>query len=551
MIKELNIQNYALIESLRMEPSNALSIITGETGAGKSIMLGAIGLLLGNRSDTKALLDDSKKCIVEGIFDVSDHRLEALFEEHEIDFEHECIIRREINPAGKSRAFVNDTPVKLPLLKTLGNRLIDVHSQHESLQLNKKVYQLQVLDAFAGNDKYLDEFSHRYSAFRSAKTEHDKLVTMASESAEDEDYKQYLFTELERANLDDLNQEELEGDLEVLENAEDIKLKLSQAQQILEGEGPTLLALLGELRSTLGSISSYSGDLEKIHERFESQRLEIEDIANEIGFVMERVEHDPERALEIKTQLDTIYRLQTKHKVNSVDELLKLRDELSDQLALTNDLEGRIKKAEKELEDAYEDMMTSGEKLTESRKLSALDLSAEIEKIIKKIGIENGQVEIVIDRSEPTEHGLDAVDIRFSANKGIAPEDISKVASGGEFSRLIFAIKYLIAGKRAMPTVIFDEIDTGVSGQVAIQMVNMMKEMSLNHQVIAISHLPQFAAGGDAHYFVYKDHTSDRSVSKIKKLEDQERITEIAKMIGGNEPTESAFSSARELLGIG
>ncbi len=551
MIKELNIQNYALIESLRMEPSNALSIITGETGAGKSIMLGAIGLLLGNRSDTKALLDDSKKCIVEGIFDISDHRLEALFEENEIDFEHECIIRREINPAGKSRAFVNDTPVKLPLLKTLGNRLIDVHSQHESLQLNKKVYQLQVLDAFAGNDKYLDEFRNRYSAFRSAKAEHDKLVTMASESAEDEDYKQYLFNELERANLDDLNQEELESDLEVLENAEDIKLKLSQAQQILEGEGPTLINLLGELRSTLGSISSYSSDLEKIHERFESQRLEIEDIANEIGFVMERVEHDPERALEIKTQLDTIYRLQTKHKVNSVDELLKLRDELSDQLALTNDLEGRIKKAEKELEDAYEDMMTSGEKLTESRKLSALDLSAEIEKIIRKIGIENGQVEIVIDRSEPTEHGLDAVDIRFSANKGIAPEEISKVASGGEFSRLIFAIKYLIAGKRAMPTVIFDEIDTGVSGQVAIQMVNMMKEMSLNHQVIAISHLPQFAAGGDAHYFVYKDHTSDRSVSKIKKLEDQERITEIAKMIGGNEPTESAFSSARELLGIG
>lgn len=551
MIKELNIQNYALIQSLRMEPSSALNIITGETGAGKSIMLGAVGLLLGNRSDTKALLDSSKKCIVEGIFDVTNYRIHDLFEENEIDFESECIIRREINPAGKSRAFVNDTPVKLPFLKELGSRLIDIHSQHESLQLNRKVYQLQVLDAFAGNDTFLDLFNEKFTHFRKSKENHDRLVTMANQSAEDEDYKQYLFNELEAANLDELNQEKLENELEVLENAEEIKLKLSQASIMLEGDGPSLLQMLQDIRSNLGSVKDFSKELDTLHERFESQRLELQDISNEISFLMDRVEHDPERSMDIQNQLDSLYRLQTKHKVLTTEELIKIREDLSDQLMLTNDLEGQIKKAEKDLEDAYEQMMAAGEKLTESRKLSALDMSAEIEKIIRKIGIENGRVEIIIDRSEPTANGLDAVDIRFSANKGIAPEEISKVASGGEFSRLIFAIKFLIAGKRAMPTVIFDEIDTGVAGQVAIQMVNMMKKMSENHQVIAISHLPQFAAGGDVHYFVFKDHTEDRSVSRIRKLEGEERVVEIAKMIGGNAPTESAYSSARELLGIG
>lgn len=551
MIKALTIQNYALIHSLEMEPSKHLNIITGETGAGKSIMLGAIGLLLGNRSDSRALLNENKKCVVEGIFRVDNYRIKDLFEANEVDFDDECIIRREINGAGKSRAFVNDTPVKLPFLKELGSRLLDVHSQHESLRLNQKIYQLEVLDAYAGNKKQYDNFSQSYLKFSAAKRQHEKLVKMANESAEDSDYKQYLLTELENANLDSLDQASLEKELEVLENAEEIKLKLNQAALMMEGDEVGLLQMLTDLRTTLGSVSQYSPDLQNLYERIESQRLEIQDISNEVTHAMESAEHNPERIQEIKDQLDLLYRLQTKHQVQEVSQLIELRDELAEQLKMTSNLDSQIKAAEKELEESFETMMESGELLTESRKLSAQDLAAEIEKIIHQIGIENGRVEIEINRSEPTPHGLDSVDIRFSANKGIAPEEISQVASGGEFSRLIFAIKYLTAGRKAMPTAIFDEIDTGVSGEVALQMASMMKDMAQNHQVIAISHLPQFAARGDAHYFVYKDHDADRSVSKIRLLESEERVSEIAKMIGGNSPSESAFSSAKELLGIG
>ena len=551
MIKGLVIRNYALIDELEMSPSEQLNIITGETGAGKSIMLGAVGLLLGNRSDTKSLLNVENKCIVEGIFDVSKYNLKAIFDEQEIDLEPECIIRREINAAGKSRAFVNDTPVKLPFLKELGNRLIDVHSQHESLSLNEKLYQLDIVDAFAGNSIQKQVFQKKYESFSLAQTEHAKLLAMASQSSEDADYKQHLLNELESVDLDLLNQEELEKEQEVLENAEEIKLKLSQATQMMDGEGVSLIQQILELANLLSGVSKFSKNLDKLFDRLESQRLELQDISNEIDYVSESIEHDPERIQELKDQLDLLYRLQTKHQVATVDELIGIKDQLSSQLLLTANLDDKIGKAEKNLEDSYELMMKAGEILTESRKLAGLDLSTEIEKIIKKIGIENGQVDIKLSRTEPSQHGLDRIQIRFSANKGIAPEEIRKVASGGEFSRLIFAIKYLIAGKKAMPTVFFDEIDTGVSGEVALQMVNMMKVMSKSHQVIAISHLPQFAAGGDAHYFVYKDHSSDRSISKIRKLDNNDRVEEIAKMIGGNRPTESAFSSARELLGIG
>ncbi|MEQ9230544.1 MAG: DNA repair protein RecN [Cyclobacteriaceae bacterium] len=550
MIKSLLIRNYALIEELEMSPSSTLNIITGETGAGKSIMLGAVGLLLGNRSDTKALLRDDTKCIVEGTFDLTNYKLRVLFEENELDYDDECIIRREINPKGKSRGFVNDTPVSLVFLKSLGERLIDVHSQHESLQLGKKIYQLEVLDAFAAHQKLLDGYAKSYRSYEAAKKRRDDLVRMSNESAEDADYKQYLLNELESADLDDLNQDELEGRLQILENSEDIKLKLSQSQTILDEQEFSTLSQLDEVKQLLAQVSSFADDLAGLYERLESARLELVDIKNEISFSMEKIEYDPESIQKIKEQLDLLYRLQKKHQVLSSDELVEIRDKLAQELLTTANLDGEISKAEKALSDAEKQMISDGGILSESRKLSSLDLSAEIEKIIHKIGIENGKVDINISNSEPSQHGLDAVEIRFSANKGVAPQDISQVASGGEFSRLIFAIKYLIAGKKAMPTVIFDEIDTGVSGEVAIQMVKMMQQMSQNHQVIAISHLPPFAAGGDAHYFVYKDHTSDRSISKIRKLEKDDRIQEIAKMIGGKEPTDSAYSSARELLGI-
>lgn len=550
MLKRLTIQNYALIDELEMEPHAGLNIITGETGAGKSIMLGAVGLLVGERSDSRVLLNTEQKCVVEGTFDLSTYRLKPLFDEADLDYDDECIIRREINPGGKSRAFVNDTPVGLQILKDLGEKLLDVHSQHETLQLREKVYQLSVLDAYAAHEALLEKYAASFKTYSAARTRLAELQSLHNQGNEEADYKQYLLQELEQAQLDDLNQEALEQELEVLENAEDIKLKLGQSLQMIEGEEVSIQQLLTEVRALMSSIAKFSDDLGKLDARIESQWHEWQDLSRELAHRMELTEYNPERIAELKDRLDLLYRLQKKHNVLVVDQLIELRDRLSRELTQTQNLDKEIAQAKKNLETAEKSMNEAGLLLRESRQLAAYDLAAEIEKIIHKIGIENGRVEIQITPSSPTPKGMDTVDIRFSANKGIAPQEVSQVASGGEFSRLIFAIKYLIADKTAMPTVIFDEIDTGVSGEVALQMVAMMQSMAKKHQVISISHLPQFAAGGQAHYFVYKDHSMDRSVSRIRKLEANDRVAEIAKMIGGNQPSESAYSSARELLGI-
>lgn len=551
MIKSLQIKNYALIQDLEMSPSPNLNIITGETGAGKSIMLGAVGLLLGKRADTKVLLNENKKCIVEGVFDISAYSLQKIFEEEDLDYESECVIRREISPTGKSRAFVNDTPANLSALKAIGEKLMDVHSQHESLQLGKNLYQLNVLDAFAAHPDLLTSYRIAFQSYSESKNRLERLESLSAQSAEDADYKQFLLNELLEAKLDGLNQEELENELEVLENAEDIKLKLSQIIHLLDESEMAILQQLNESKSLIHSIASFSKELEELSDRVESASIELSDISNEMQRVQDKVEHDPEKIQELKDRLDFLYRLQKKHSVLTTDELIQLRDDLDQSLSQVANLDGEIAKAKKELTEAEKVMSERGTKLTESRKLSALNLSDEIEKIIKQIGIENGTVEIKVNHSEPSINGLDTIEMLFSANKGIKPQELKEVASGGEFSRLIFAVKYLIADKTAMPTIIFDEIDTGVSGEVALQMIQMMKHMAKNHQVISISHLPQFAAGGDAHYFVYKDHSSDRSVSKIRRLADEDRITEIAKMIGGENPGASAVESAKELLQIG
>lgn len=548
MIKSLSIKNYALIRELEMSPDRRLNIITGETGAGKSIMLGAVGLLLGNRADTKVLLNENEKCIVEGIFDISEYHLQSLFEAEDLDYEKECVIRREIAPSGKSRAFVNDTPANLSSLKSIGHRLMDVHSQHESLQLGSNQYQLEVLDAFASHLELIDSYKSAFAVYSSTKKHLEKLERTSAESTEDQDYKQFLLNELLEAKLDDLDKEALENQLEVLENAEDIKLKLSQSVGMLDESEIAILQQLTEVKSLLHSIAGFSKELGDVSERVESAAIELQDLTNELNRIQDKVEHDPEQIQELKDRLDLLYRLEKKHNILTVAELITIRDQLDEALQTTANLDQEIARAQKELDKAQLAMQKAGEKLTESRKLSSLNFADEIEKIIHKIGIENGTIDIKVNPSDPTIHGLDTIEMLFSANKGIKPQELKEVASGGEFSRLIFAIKYLIADKTALPTIIFDEIDTGVSGEVALQMVKMMKEMAQSHQVISISHLPQFAAGGDAHYFVYKDHSSDRSVSRVRKLEQEDRIREIAKMIGGENPGSSAVESAKELL---
>ncbi len=548
MIASLSIKNYALIKELQMSPDPQLNIITGETGAGKSIMLGAIGLLLGNRADTKVLLDDNEKCVIEGIFDISNYKLQKVFETFDLDFSDECIIRREISPAGKSRAFINDTPTTLPVLKAVGEKLMDIHSQHESLSLGDQSYQLEVLDAFAGHHELLYQYQDTFRLFEQARKRLLQLETQASKSAEESDYKQFLLEELIKANLDDLNKEELEQELEVLENVEEIKVKLAQSIGMLDESEIAILQQLSEVKSLIQSVSNFSKDLEQSGERIESVTIELIDLSNELQRIQERIEHDPEKALKLKEQLDLLNQLEKKHNVLELSQLIQIRDELDEELQIAFNLDNEIAKAKEELATQEESLASIGAKLTESRKLAALNLADEIEKIIHRIGIENGTIEIDIQPQEPAKNGLDNVSMLFSANKGIKPQELKEVASGGEFSRLIFAIKYLIADKTALPTIIFDEIDTGVSGEVALQMIQMMKKMAKNHQVISISHLPQFAAGGDAHYFVYKDHTTEKSNSKIKKLEGEDRVNEIAKMIGGEKPGNSAYESAKELL---
>lgn len=549
MIKSLIINNYALIQGLEMQPAPGLNIITGETGAGKSIMLGAVGLLLGNRADTKALFSESDKCVVEGVFDIKSYELKNFFDENELDFDQECIIRREIAATGKSRGFINDTPVTLDIMKNLGEYLMDIHSQHESLNLGNNQYQRDILDVFAANEKVLGEYKSIYYKYQKERTSFEALSHKAKKNQADQDYQQFLYNELEEAQLISGEQEKLEQELEVLENAEEIKLNLAQINQLLDEADYSIVNQLKEIVSLLGPIRKFSKNLNAFYERINSANLELKDLSDDITREQDAVEFDPERIQIVKDRIDLLFRLQQKHQVTTVDELIEIKNKIGSDLESILNLDENIAKAKKEVDLLEKEVLKQGEILSKARSAQSMHFAKAIENIIHKLGIENGKVDFQLSRTLPGTHGLDKVEMLFSANKGVTPKELKNVASGGEFSRIIFAIKYLIADKTALPTIIFDEIDTGVSGEVALQMIAMMKEMSKNHQVIAISHLPQFAAGGDAHYFVYKDHSADRSISKIRKLEESERVTEIAKMIGGNKPGDHAFQSARELLG--
>ena len=548
MLKRLSIKNYALIESLEMSPAKDLNVITGETGAGKSIMLGAVGLLLGNRADTKVLLQGDDKCIVEGEFDITAYNLKDFFSEEALDYDDITIIRREINPAGKSRAFVNDSPVTLDILTKLGQRLMDVHSQHENLELGKGLYQLDLLDNYAGNKILRNEYAAHFRAFRTAEKEFRSLSEEAAKLRQEADYNRYLLNELEEAALYDLNQEDLENDLSVLENAEEIKSALHQATILLKEGEYTALNALAEVKGLLQQVRKLS-DKYKVHaERLESIYLELEDAANEIILEMDAVELDPEQAEVIRERLSKLYQLQKKHGVLTVEELRNVESNLADKVSTTDHLDEKLEAAKASMDKAHQQLDSSGKKLSESRKTIINNLESDIEGLLSQLGMANAKIQIKIADTTFSIHGKDEVTILFSANKGFPPQPIHKVASGGEFSRLMFCIKYILARKMALPTIVFDEIDTGVSGEIAMKLAEMMKEMSKSHQVITISHSPQIAARGNAHYFVFKDDAGKITSSRIRLLEKDERIMEIAKMIGGDNPPSAALESARSLF---
>lgn len=548
MISSLSISNYALIKKLQLEPDAGLNIITGETGAGKSIMLGAVGLLLGKRADTKALLDKDKKCVVEGEFDISKLGLEALFEEEDLDYEASSIIRREINPKGKSRAFINDVPVTLEIMKTVGLRLIDIHSQNESIQLGNKSVKIKLIDDFAQTTKELQQFQSDYQVFSRLSKKLTELLEEEKNSKTDEDYKKYLLEELVAADLKAEEQAALEEELKLLEHAEEIKLKLSQISVEFDESEIAINDRLKEASVALKNIASISKELETLSSRFESATEEIIDIIRDVVNIQDNVEHNPSRLEEVNQRLDLIYKLQQKHKVADVEGLITIQNQLESETLGAINLEEEIKELKGEKEKMERQMIQSAETLSEKRRGQIDTFSSSLNGLLAEVGMPDGHVEFVYKRVEPWKLGIDEIEILFSANKGIKPEPVGNVASGGEFSRLMFCIKYLLASKTAMPTVVFDEIDTGVSGEIAMKMANMMRRMSENHQIISISHLPQIAARGQAHYFVYKNNEAEKAESMIRKLEPADRLEEIAKMIGGENPSDTARNSAKELI---
>jgi DNA repair protein RecN (Recombination protein N) len=548
MLSNLLIKNYALIKQLEMSPDPGLNIITGETGAGKSIMLGAIGLLLGNRADAKSLFDANEKCIIEGSFNLAGYDMAPNFDEENLDFADECIIRREISVSGKSRAFINDTPVNLETLRKISSQLLDIHSQHDSIMLGSNEFQLQSVDAFAGNAELLADYQSRFQHYKNASKAWETLQNQAAQLRREFDFDQFLHQELSSASLQIDEQENLEQELAILENAVEIRERLQLAYTYLDNPDGSILELL---KTTVGSLSQAARlvpGYDTLRQRAQSALIELRDLADEIDNISSSLDLDHSRTELVRERLDLIYLLLKKHQLSSVAELIALENTLQAKLNAVLNLDEELSHAKKEVELSREVMLKSAKTLSARRQQVTKQIESLLLERLIELGIPNASLEIKISETTPTSSGIDSVIFLFSGNKGIMPQELKQVASGGEFSRLMMVIKYILADKRKLPTIIFDEIDTGVSGEIAKKMARMMHNMSANHQIIAITHLHQIASSGNAHYFVYKDHSSERTVSKIKKLSSEERVMEIAQMIGGLNPSESVISNAREMI---
>ncbi|MFD1143232.1 DNA repair protein RecN [Larkinella insperata] len=548
MLSHLLIKNYALIEQLEMDPDTALNIITGETGAGKSIMLGAIGLLMGNRADTKVLYNPAEKCVIEGMFDVSGYVIENLFEEIDLDYDTNCVVRREISPSGKSRSFVNDTPVTLDILRRVTSQLMDIHSQHDTILLGSNEYQLQIVDTYAQNDTLLRQYRTDYRDYRIQQDAYQQLLNETASMKKEFDYNNFLYEELQKLELQADEQELLEQELTILENAEDIKERLQLSSDYLDNAEQSVVVYLRNVVNNLNYVTRLAERFNQLRDRAQSSLIELRDLANEISSEEDSIETNDLRAETIRERLNLIYQLQTKHAVKTVAELLAIQADLEKKVSKILNSDEELATAKAASEAALQQLMQSAETLSDSRQAVLHLIEQQIDGLLTDLGMPNASLKISRETGKPTSTGIDTVSFLFSANKGVKPQQLKNVASGGEFSRLMMAIKYILASKRSLPTIIFDEIDTGVSGEIAIKMGNMMRDMAHNHQIIAITHLHQIAAQGKAHYFVYKDHSGNRTVSRVKKLSQNERIQEIAQMIGGNNPSASVLKNAKELL---
>jgi DNA repair protein RecN (Recombination protein N) len=551
MLQQLKINNYALIDNLEITFDRGLNILTGETGAGKSIILGALSLILGQRAESRYFFNQQKKCIIEGTFHIGEFHIKAFFEDNDLDYAAETVLRREISADGKSRAFVNDTPVNLNTLKQLGEKLIDIHSQHATLEINDAAFQLLVIDSVAKHADLLNEYQ---STFRSYKTATAKLKHLQDESekAKSElDYHQFQYDELEKANLSADEQEKLEQELYALNNAGDIKRHLSGAHHLMhEGETAALIQLR-EAGHQLSALEKFNPLIQELNERLNSAIIELKDIAAEVENIEQRTFINEERVIEINERLSLIYNLQKKHRVSTNTELLQIQQELSDKIQQVLFGNEEIEELQQHINNKNEVLQTLAQQLSVNRSKAIPLIEKQVQQALAEMGMGNATLKIentIAPASGFDQNGIDHIRFLFSANKGYTLSEMSKVASGGELSRLMLSIKSLIASNTALPTIIFDEIDTGVSGEVANKVGQVMERLAKNLQVITITHLPQIASKGDAHYFIYKDDSAATTYTRIKPLNPDERVLEIAKMLSGDNPGDSALQNARELL---
>jgi DNA repair protein RecN (Recombination protein N) len=549
LLTQLSINNYALINHLSIDFSSGLSIITGETGAGKSILLGALGLVLGNRADLSALKDTSTKCVVEAKVAISNYNLQEFFIAVDLDYEVETIIRREILPSGKSRAFINDTPVTLSVLNELRVKLIDVHSQHQTMQLSDAKFQFDILDALAKNTDRIASYKRGFTQLNALKKELEILETVQKEANQQYDYNLHLFTELEEAGIKLDEQSQLEESLEKLNNIEDIKVNLSESLQISINEEIGIQNLLNSLEFKISKIASFSKEYKELADRITSIKIEVDDVVSELENANENVDFNPNEAEEINDRLQLLYNLQKKHAVNSNEELLVILEKLSDKVRQVESAEDEHNKKKEEIESISVKLDAVAEKISKARTTAIPKLTKELEFLLTDLGMENACFSIKAKLTTSYfSNGKDELEFLFSANKGGNFGELKKVASGGELSRIMLSVKKVLSENTQLPTIIFDEIDTGVSGEVSNKIAAIMQQMSKNMQVIAITHLPQIAAKGSNHYKVYKEEVKGVTTTNLKELSSEERIIEIAEMLSGKDISDSALTHAKELL---
>jgi len=551
MLQNLRIQNFALIEETEVRLNQGLTVITGETGAGKSILLGALGLTLGNRADVSSLHDKTKKCIIEAQFNIKAYNLKSFFDSNELDFEEVTSIRREITPEGKSRAFINDTPTTLSVLKELGDQLIDIHSQHETLLLKETNFQFELVDAFAQTTQLFTDYKKQFSQLTKLKKQLEELTAQELQAKKELDYFQFQFNELEEAAIKVGVQQQLEEESETLENAEFIKGNLSKSSLTINGGDENIVSALALVKQQLQSVSKFGKQFNELFERVNSVSIELKELAKDIDASEEDVVYDNVRLEEVNTQLDKLNRLLKKHGVNTEEELLVIKDEIETKLQQFSSLELSIEKTNKEIVALEKQCKTLAKDLSDKRQKSTAGIEQNIKNMLTSLSMANAQFKIDLKPLDSlTSNGLDAVSFLFTANKGAEFKELHKTASGGELSRLMLCLKALLAERTALPTIIFDEIDTGVSGDVADKIGNILFAMGKTMQVITITHLPQMASKGSNHLFVYKSDNKDKTTSSIKQLNKDERIAEIAKMLSTGTPTETALKNAQELLNI-